>query len=73
MLSIGGSTEWSRSRNSFSTFGKFTCGSLGNVARASASGTSVPSVRDGNRLSGGAMPCSTHSKSATSSARMNAP
>jgi hypothetical protein len=43
-------------RNSFRTVGKFTLGSLGNVARASASGTSVPAARDGNRLSGGAMP-----------------
>jgi len=33
----------------------------------------VPAARDGNRLSGGAMPFSTHSNSATSSARMNAP
>ena len=50
-----------------------TCGSLGNFARDSASVTSVPSARDGNRLFGGATPCSTHSNSATSNARMNAP
>jgi hypothetical protein len=43
---------------SFKTVGKFTCGSLGNVSCASATGTSVPSARDGNRLSGGAAPCS---------------
>ena len=36
MLSVGGSTEWSRSRSSFRTFGKFTSGSRGNFRRASA-------------------------------------
>ena len=69
MLSLGGSTEWSRNRNSFRTVGKFTLSSLGNASRAAASGTSVPAVRDGNRLSGGAMPFSTHSNSATSAGR----
>src|SRR4051812_38376371 len=48
-------------------------GSLGNDRRASARGTSVPAARDGKRLSGGAVPYSTHSNSATRSARMNAP
>ena len=56
MLSLGGSTEWLRSRSSFRTFGKFTPGSRGNVRRASASVTSVPAARDGvgNRIDEGA-------------------